>query len=121
MMNHPPVAAACLSRLASLVRALSDRVVEYSLLPVPSRIKLELLRLAHRHMRGPNRAEIDPAPTHAEIAARVATHREAVTRELRRLAGSGILLRRGRKLVVANVDALRAALGNLQEMDGTRP
>jgi CRP-like cAMP-binding protein len=121
MMSHPPVAAACLGRLASLVRALSDRVVEYSLLPVPSRIKLELLRLAQRHMRGSNRAEIDPAPTHVEIAARVATHREAVTRELRRLAGSGILVRKGRKLVVADVDALRRALGNLQEVEGTRP
>src|SRR4029453_16048739 len=67
MMNYPPVAAACLRRLANLVRALSDRVVEYSLLPVPTRIKLELLRLAQSRIDKTNGAKIDPAPTHAEI------------------------------------------------------
>lgn len=117
MMRFPPIAAVCLRRLASLVRALSDRVIEYGLLPVPTRIKLELLRLARPRTAGSNCVEIDPAPTHSEIAARVATHREAVTRELRRLAKSGIVVRQGRKLVIADADALSSSLGNLEEVD----
>lgn len=117
MMSYPPVAAACLRRLANLVRALSDRVVEYSLLPVPTRIKLELLRLAQARMdQTTSGAKIDPAPTHAEIAARIATHREAVTRELRQLAKSGIVVRQGRTFLIADVKALRSALGNLEEV-----
>ena len=38
--------------------------------------------------------EIDPSPTHAELASRVATHREAVTRELNALETRGVLRRR---------------------------
>jgi CRP-like cAMP-binding protein len=121
MMSHPTVAAACLRRLAYLVRALSDRVIEYAILPVPTRIKLELYRMAQQRIRGPSCAEIDPAPTHAEIAARVATHREAVTRELRRLAENGIVVRRGRKLLVTDVTALGAAFDNLQEVERGQP
>lgn len=121
MMSHPAVAAACLRRLASLVRALSDRVIEYSLLPVPTRIGLELLRLAQGHMQASGGAEINPAPTHAEIAARVATHREAVTRELRRLAKCGIVGRQGRKLLILDVNALRSSLGNLQQVEPSEP
>jgi CRP-like cAMP-binding protein len=115
MMSYPPVAAACLKRLANLVRTLSDRVIEYSLLPVSTRIKLELFRLARRHMRGPNTAEINPAPTHLEVASRVATHREAVTRELRRLARENIAVRDGRKLLINDVNALRSALRNSED------
>ena len=116
MMRHPPVAAASLRRLAHLVRALSDRVIESAILPVPTRIKLELFLMAQQRMRGPSCVEIDPAPTHAEIAARVATHREAVTRELRRLTGDGIIVRRGRKLLVTDLNALGSALDNLREV-----
>lgn len=120
MMSHPPVAAACLKRLANLVRALSDRVVEYSLLPVSMRIRLELFRMAQVQMRGANAAEIDPAPTHVEIASRVATHREAVTRELSLLAKTGIIARQGRKLFVPDVDALRSSLGDLEDIEPSR-
>lgn len=117
LMSYPPVVAACLRRLATLVRALSDRVIEYGLLPVPTRIKLELFRMAQAQMCGSNSAEIHPVPTHEEIASRVATHREAVTRELRRLAKSGIVVRQGRKLLVADVYALRSSLSDLRELE----
>jgi CRP/FNR family transcriptional regulator, cyclic AMP receptor protein len=117
MMSHPTIAAACLKRLAGLVRVLSDRVIEYSLLPVPARVALELFRLAQRQLQGNKSAEIDPAPTHAEIASRVATHREAVTRELRHLASSGIIVQKGRKILVGDVSALRTVLSRYEEID----
>lgn len=114
LMTYPPVAGACLRRLANLVRALSERVIEYSLLPVPTRIKLEILRLAERQTTGSNSAEIEPAPTHMEIASRVATHREAVTRELRQLAKTAIIVQEGRKLIIKDMAALRASVGALE-------
>jgi CRP/FNR family transcriptional regulator, cyclic AMP receptor protein len=117
LMTYPPIAAACLRRLANLVRALSERVIEYSLLPVPTRIKLEILRLAERQMTGSNGAEIDPAPTHMEIASRVATHREAVTRELRQLAKNSIIVQEGRKLIIKDMGALRASVGTIEEAE----
>jgi len=117
MMTYPTVAAACLKRLAGLVRALSDRVIEYSLLPVAARVALELFRLAQRQLQGNKSAKIDPAPTHAEIASRVATHREAVTRELRQLANSGIIVQKGRKILITDVSALRSILSGYEEMD----
>ena len=49
---------------------------------------------------------IDPMPTHTEIANRVATHREAVTRELRKLENNKIVARYGRTLVVLHIEFL---------------
>ena len=44
--------------------------------------------------------------THVEIANRISTHREAVTRELNRLARIGIIERRSGTLLVRDVDRL---------------
>jgi DNA-binding IclR family transcriptional regulator len=53
-------------------------------------------------------ARIAPAPTHAEIASRTSTHREAVTRELNRLAKMGVLDQLNRELWIKDVDRLAA-------------
>ena len=45
-----------------------------------------------------NRARVEPAPTHKDIASRVGTSREQVTRELSRLVREGLLERAGRSL-----------------------
>jgi hypothetical protein len=47
-----------------------------------------------------------PCPTHTEIAARVSTHREAVTRELTRLARIGLIEREKNALVVTDLERL---------------
>ena len=75
------------------IRALTTRVYEFSTLAVKNRIQAELLRLARLASGDGKRARVAPAPTHSEIASRVATHREAVTRELNRLARLGLIER----------------------------
>ena len=64
-----------------------------------------------------NRATIEPAPTHAELANRIGSHREAVTRELQYLQADGIVVRDGRKLALNDVAKLagivRAAAGDV--------
>jgi len=104
--EHPPVAAATLRRLTRLVRLLSDRVFEFSTLGVKNRIHAELLRLARDGAAEDGAAVIAPAPTHADIASRVSTHREAVTRELNALAHAGVLEKRRGALVIRDVDRL---------------
>ena len=65
---------------------------------------------------------IDPAPTHAELASRIGTHREAVTRELRFLAEHGIIRQHRRRLTVADMPGLarlvRLAAGRTDGVEG---
>ncbi len=106
LRDHPGVAANIMKYLVGLVRHLSDRVYEFSVLAVRNRIHAELLRLARDHGAGDNEAVVAPAPTHAEIASRVSTHREAVTRELNVLARDGLVERREGALVISDVSRL---------------
>jgi CRP-like cAMP-binding protein len=104
--DHPSVAVALLQQLTGLLRLYSERVFEFSTLAVNNRIHAELLRLARDHSNGSNQASIVPAPTHAEIASRVSTSREAVTRELNNLARSGLVEQHGRELKVLDLAQL---------------
>jgi CRP/FNR family cyclic AMP-dependent transcriptional regulator len=51
-------------------------------------------------------ARIAPAPTHTEIASRVSTHREAVTREFARLSRIGLIERQRNALLIKDVERL---------------
>lgn len=108
--RNPDAAAVLIRRLTALVREMSDRIVAISALPVGPRVQAELLRLALEAGVTDNRAVIRQAPTHAEIASRVAARREAVTREIARLADADVVVRRGRDLIVADVAALRRSV-----------
>lgn len=93
--------------LVARVRNLTSRAFELATVPVAGRIQGELLRLALD--AGPEDDRIVlPMPTHADLAARIGTHREAVTRELNQLAGEGILRQSGRKVEVLAVSKLKA-------------
>lgn len=110
MKQHPEVADAVMKRLAALVRFLCDRVYQYGALDVKDRVRAEILRLARHNMTGENLALIDNMPTHADIASRVNTHREAVTRELGELSRLGLIHQDKRVLTVLDVAALSALL-----------
>lgn len=91
MEGNFDVALRTMAELCRLVRKLDERVFEFSTLTVSNRIQAELLRLAGGGEGDEAAAAIAPPPRHAEIASRVSTHREAVTRELNVLARSGIV------------------------------
>lgn len=115
LKTEPVVAQAVISELVRNVRALTKRVYEFSTLAVNNRIQAELLRLASLATREGKGALLDPAPTHAEIASRISTHREAVTRELNRLTRIGLIERQHGTLLVCDLGRLAAML---QEMTG---
>ena len=100
------VAMALLQQSIRYVRELTDRVYEFSSLAVANRIQAELLRLAREVSADGNSVLLSPAPRHVDIADRVSTHREAVTRELGRLARIGIVERQGRRLRITDMKRL---------------
>ena len=106
--TYPSVAQQLMKRLTSQVRELSERVFEFNALCVNNRIHVDLLRAANSGKADGKRRVIAPAPTHADIASRVSTHREAVTRELSRLTKQGMLKKHKDVLIVMDIDELSA-------------
>jgi CRP/FNR family transcriptional regulator, cyclic AMP receptor protein len=113
--RHPDVCDQLLTLLASQVRMLANRVNELGTLDVRTRIHAELLRLARSAPDGARQALISPPPTHAELAARVNCRREAVTRELNRLARSGLLQKRRGALVLVDPKRLEKLIESAEE------
>ena len=107
LRRQPAVALATLRKLTLLVRALSERVHEFSE-KVEVRICHELLRLARDSMLNQQAARVRPSPKHAEIANRVNTHREAVTRLLGKLKKLGVVQPARGELLIRDVHALAA-------------
>lgn len=108
IFEDPAAAAWMTRRLVAQIRDLTERVFELNTLRVPNRLHCELLRLAGSPDPEAGEAAIDPFPTHAELAARIGTHREAVTRELNYLGSRGILQQQRRRAVVTDLPALVA-------------
>ncbi len=106
LRTYPDVTVTLVKELAGSVRALTERVFEFTALAVANRVHAELLRLARDHMIDDNTAMIRPVPTHAEIASRISTHREAVTRELNQLSHDGLVKRQSGTLFVRDVERL---------------
>lgn len=104
--QHPGMATATMQRLCGLSRFLCDRVFQLSTLGVNNRIHAELLRLCKADLRNDNTGHIVPVPTHADVASRISTHREAVTRELNVLRENGLIDKVGNALVVKDVERL---------------
>lgn len=93
--------------LVAKTRALTQRIFEYGTLPVRERVQRELLRLCANAAHSTNQIIIDPAPTHYEIATRIATHREAVSRELNQLALGKVIEVDRRRIKVLDLGKLR--------------
>jgi CRP/FNR family cyclic AMP-dependent transcriptional regulator len=115
LQHEPMVQQALIKELVRNVRTLTKRVYEFSTLAVNNRIQAELLRLASLAPREGKSARIIPPPTHADIASRVSTHREAVTREFNRLSRMGLIERQSGALIIWDVDRL---VEMLHEMTG---
>lgn len=106
LRREPAVMEALLAQAIAQVRVLTARIFEFSTLAVNNRIQAEVLRLARNGQVRGVEARIASLPTHAEIASRISTHREAVTRELGRLASIGLIEPRRPALVVKDVPRL---------------
>ncbi len=97
-----------MNRLAAMVRASTDRIIDLSTLGANNRVHAELLRQAR--VAGADAegvATLKPIPVHGDIAARVSTTRETVARVLNDLARQGLVKRERDALLVLDVDELQ--------------
>lgn len=104
--TSPRFMRALLEDMASLTRALTDRLFELTAVSVACRVDIELLRMGSAVAGDGNEAVIQPCPTHAELAVLVGSQREPVTRELNRLASLNIVRQNGRTLKILDLAAL---------------
>lgn len=108
--NHPGVCDQVLATLAAAIRALNNRANEQANYDVRQRLCAELLRLSRTTAE--SRVVVSPPPTHAELAARISTHREAVTKLLNALEREGAISRARGAIVVANPKRLRKIIAH---------
>lgn len=106
LRQHPGVSEQLLRQLVARIRALDQRVDEFSSMQVKHRIYAELLRRSRPDPEDRLRAVVSPPPVHADIAARVSTRREMVARELKALERAGLLAKRRGAFVLTNVPEL---------------
>ena len=114
LREEPVVAERVMRRLASLVRQLSERVIDLSTLGVQNRLHAELLRLARAAGVEGNQARLEPAPKHAALASQISTNREQVTRELNVLVRSGVLQKEGKALLVTDAARLESMVSQVR-------
>jgi CRP/FNR family transcriptional regulator, cyclic AMP receptor protein len=105
LFTHRPLGEAVVAALIARVRELAVRVGELGALDVRSRVHAELLRLARPDRENPKRAIIHAPPNQSELASRINTRRETVSREINAMEREGLIERR-RGAIVIN-DALR--------------
>lgn len=110
MFRHRPLGEAVVRTLVQRLRVMSDRVSELGALNVRGRVHAELLRLARRDRDDPRRAIILTPPNQSELAARINTRRETVSREINAMERSGLIERRRGAIVIHDVLRLTAEI-----------
>jgi len=98
--TNPTVCMALMRHLTRQVRTLTERVYQLGTWTVRYRLFAELLKLGRYGQASYEEIVIRDFPTHGEIASRISTHREAVSKELSQLAKAGVILQQGRTLVL---------------------
>jgi CRP/FNR family transcriptional regulator, cyclic AMP receptor protein len=105
---HEKVREGVLRDLVSDIRTANQRAHEQANFDVRKRLCAELIRLSRTTSEG--RVVVSPPPTHAEFAARISTHREAVTKTLSALEREGLISRSPAAIVLLNPAQLRREL-----------
>ena len=83
--------------------------------PADREAEARLLPLARERGIANNRATLSPAPKHADIAARVSTNREEVTREFGHLTREGIVKKGAGEMVIVDVARLIDMVDKVRE------
>jgi CRP-like cAMP-binding protein len=89
---------------------MTQRVTELGALDVRSRVHAELLRLARPDREDPKRAIILAPPNQSELASRINTRRETVSREINAMEREGLIERRRGAIVINDAVRLSARL-----------
>ena len=106
-LRHPAIPLAALRVLAARLRRCAELVEMLSLTEVGQRVARLLVSEARRHgqLTGDG-VSLNLPQTNQQIAARVGSVREVVSRALSRLQNDGLIVLQDRKLTIPDVDAL---------------
>jgi CRP-like cAMP-binding protein len=108
VLSSREVSHRLLSLLSIRLRVKDERLIEFGALTVRQRLIAELIRLSRP--RGPHERVISPPPPQHILAARVATRRESVSREMAEMTRSGLITNGRAALVLHRPDELRAEI-----------
>jgi CRP-like cAMP-binding protein len=107
LREAPEVALDVLKMFAARVRALNLRLAEHSFLQAKHRLYSELLRLSKPRSGHPDQRVVSPPPIQRELAERIGTRREVVSRELNQMEREGVVEKTKGALVLAKVEELQ--------------
>ncbi len=110
----PSVGLSVMKVLAARVRTLNQRLSEYAFLTARQRLCAELLRLSRPRMGSSTQRIVSPPPLQRELADRISTQREVVTREIARLARKGIVEKTRGGLVLLDPEQLNSIIDEAQ-------
>ncbi len=103
----PDVAMKILLMFAGRVRSLNMRLAEHSFLQAKHRLYSELLRLSKPRAANPSHRIVSPPPTQRELAERIGTRREVVSRELNALERAGHIQKARGGIIITDTDELQ--------------
>lgn len=110
--EHPQIALAALKLLAGKLRKCAELVEALSLHEVDQRLARLLLAEALRQgIREGPRIAVDLVLTNQQIASRIGTVREVVSRALARLQQNDLIRVEGRRVYIADEEALKSYAG----------
>lgn len=108
-MRHPELALTAAKLLAARLRRCAELVESLSLREVGQRVAKHFLdEAAARGVKTPAGVRFDLKLTHNQLAARVGTVREVVTRAINRLQTQGLVETDGKKVTIPDPPALSA-------------
>jgi CRP/FNR family transcriptional regulator, cyclic AMP receptor protein len=96
--------------IVHLAADLDQRLYETSVMPMKVRLHAELLRISRRRRDGA--LIISPPPTHQDLACRIGSQREAISKELKRLETGGVIARGRTVIHLVREDVLREEIAD---------
>ena len=108
-IKHPELALAAAKLLAGRLRKCAELVETLSLREVGQRVAKVLLQEASsRGVTTPGGVKFKQSLTHNQLAARIGTVREVVTRAITRLQSQGLVEIEGKKITIPDTEALKS-------------
>ncbi|MFN0279429.1 MAG: Crp/Fnr family transcriptional regulator [Pyrinomonadaceae bacterium] len=108
-IEHPQLALAAARLIASRLRRCAELVEGLSLREVGQRLARLLLEEARNAGIGTDKGtRIKLRPTHSQLAARIGTVREVVTRTLVRLQEQGLIVHEGKNILIPDMNIVAA-------------
>ncbi len=110
LAESPQVSLNIMKVLTSRIRRLNTRLTEHCFLQAKHRICVEIMRKSRPRVGHEGQRVISPPPLQREIAERVGTRREVVSRQISALSKQGYVEKTPRALVIKNVAAINTII-----------